>query len=676
MEIQSRGTLMDEESSIKRRASIDEWTTNKKRALSSSSGSPVAAMGVLDDTLKGASRSGLSADEPLKEDDLEIAGKVDRPKYEELFAECQELQQSNSFLTAEAEQTYNLLEETQRDRDRYLEELKIMQSKIDRLQSRIFHPELECDKLVDVETKANAVNGGETKSGIKKEESPLVDLPPPVISTNESQDREIEDLRAQVETRNERLLVLENENATLRDQVVIAKAEFNMLTEDDISKTPVYRILLDHASKKEAQLNEERQELMRAKDEILMLQQTRASWEGEIQASSAATKEASDAKALLKKRDDDLNRLRQQRDQLDSQLRELKATHEGKWTSINKFKSLAESRGERIAILSSEIQRLRGRLAAANGDEDLLSFLCNDKEIKLDYVEDMKKRLSQSTNELNSLRSTLQDADKGLIDAASVRTELDFVKRQLDACKSLDASDLAKRLQEKDEELRIVKIKERQNTQEMNALFLELDRLSSAWEALDKQLQVQVISLEKWEEEREKLAAAKARSDNKYYKMMGDFEAKDGERKQALRNLEKQMKLVETLQKSEKALQALTESLEKELAVDKKVLTMMRFRADKLEKDQIDARSRFEEESQRNSDLRAQMVKREQDIAQANLATVNLQDEIRRARKDVEKANERSKALSAPVAPSSEREAKLQEDVDKCMTDSVEMLYM
>lgn len=63
---------MGDESRGKRRASEDEWTANKKRALSSTSGSPMAANGVLDDTYRNMSRDSKAMDEPEKEDDLEV----------------------------------------------------------------------------------------------------------------------------------------------------------------------------------------------------------------------------------------------------------------------------------------------------------------------------------------------------------------------------------------------------------------------------------------------------------------------------------------------------------------------------------------------------------------------------------------------------------------------------
>ena len=68
--------------------------------------------------------------------------------------------------------------------------------------------------------------------------------------------------------------------------------------------------------------------------------------------------------------------------------------------------------------------------------------------------------------------------------------------------------DLLRELSERSEELRLAKLNETQTSQELNALFSEVDRLSALWETLDKQVQTQAITLQGWEEERERLAAA------------------------------------------------------------------------------------------------------------------------------------------------------------------------
>ena len=52
---------------------------------------------------------------------------------------------------------------------------------------------------------------------------------------------------------------------------------------------------------------------------------------------------------MVAKRDEDIVRVRQQRDQLDSQMKEMKALASGKWSSLDSYRGLAESRGVRAA---------------------------------------------------------------------------------------------------------------------------------------------------------------------------------------------------------------------------------------------------------------------------------------------------------------------------------------
>lgn len=61
-------------------------------------------------------------------------------------------------------------------------------------------------------------------------------------------------------------------------------------------------------------------------------------------------KEAEEAKSLLQKREDDLNRIRQARDQLEAQLREATSKYESKWSCIEKYKALADTQGVSIRV--------------------------------------------------------------------------------------------------------------------------------------------------------------------------------------------------------------------------------------------------------------------------------------------------------------------------------------
>ena len=79
-------------------------------------------------------------------------------------------------MKAEAEETYARLEHAQRDRDRYLEELRIAQAKLDRANSQILNSvtarkQEAAPVKVNGEAKAEPV---QDESGVKKEETPSV----------------------------------------------------------------------------------------------------------------------------------------------------------------------------------------------------------------------------------------------------------------------------------------------------------------------------------------------------------------------------------------------------------------------------------------------------------------------------------------------------------------------
>jgi E3 ubiquitin-protein ligase BRE1 len=102
-------------------------------------------------------------------------------------------------------------------------------------------------------------------------------------------------------------------------------------------------------------------------------------------------------------------------------------------------------------------------------------------------------------------------------------------------------------------------------------LYAELDKLSAAWEALDRQVKNKVFDLIGMEDRLTKsgldvcfsfncslatqpYCIQRAKSENKFYAAMRDKEAIEAERKNIARNLEKQAKVVERLVESERSL--------------------------------------------------------------------------------------------------------------------------
>ena len=43
-------------------------------------------------------------------------------------------------------------------------------------------------------------------------------------------------------------------------------------------------------------------------------------------------------------------------------------------------------------MLQSEVRRLRTRLAAQTGDDDLMNFILNQSDVDINYVQDLKTR--------------------------------------------------------------------------------------------------------------------------------------------------------------------------------------------------------------------------------------------------------------------------------------------
>lgn len=113
------------------------------------------------------------------------------------------------------------------------------------------------------------------------------------------------------------------------------------------------------------------------------------------------------------------------------------------------------------------------------------------------------------------------------------------------------------------------------NLQAESALYSELDKLSAAWETLDRQVKSKVYDLSAMEDRIAKAGVdvsnfpvelsellsrlngtQRAKAENKFYAAMRDKEGVDLERKNLARNLDKAGKAVDKLSQSEKALTA------------------------------------------------------------------------------------------------------------------------
>lgn len=111
-----------------------------------------------------------------------------------------------------------------------------------------------------------------------------------------------------------------------------------------------------------------------------------------------------------------------------------------------------------------------------------------------------------------------------------------------------DVNQLNQQIQRQAEELERLRLLTTSLESAEGELFKELEKLSTAWETLEKQVKSKVFDLYQMEEKVSKAVMDRARSENKYFATMREKEALEGEKKA----------LARVYEKSEKSLQDMT----------------------------------------------------------------------------------------------------------------------
>ncbi|KAG2153770.1 BRE1 E3 ubiquitin ligase-domain-containing protein [Suillus bovinus] len=262
---------------------------------------------------------------------------------------------------------------------------------------------------------------------------------------------------------------------------------------------------------------------------------------------------------------------------------------------------------------------------------------------------------------MSTIREEQPDIARHIASEAASREELAVVTAELSRYRSLfgdpPSSDLARQLQAKEDELRKLRLLAEQHQQGEDAIYAEVERLSGAWEALDGQLKNKVASLIAAEEKIAKSAHEKAKADNKYFAAMRDRESVEIERKNAIRNLEKQAKVVERLADSEKNLQQHIGHLEAANQRLHRVMDEAETRFTALESDVLVYK--------RQAESTEEMMKNIADEKYAHIhhlkgALFKRDDDLARMKAEVEKLRVEAKKLKS--ASASEKEADLMEE--------------
>ncbi|KAF7792349.1 hypothetical protein EIP86_003385 [Pleurotus ostreatoroseus] len=570
---------------------------------------------------------------------------------DDTFKQCQEAQTECAALRSEVSLLQAKLKNTQSEKENYRERLQAAEKRIDRLQSKTVSAMNLHKEPVQPETK----------------DEPRQDTPssPTVVQQpNDVPSTDTIDWEHVAKYREGKLKELLAETLTLKQNITTLKVAAKRPPEPLIKETHFYQVLLAHASKLEHTISENKEEIMQLKAQVELLTCTRQVLEKNAQ--SDQEKAVQELQLWLTKRDNENLRLREQRDQLMAELNERKHREGVKLQSTGELKALLDSRSERIKALETELTRMKMRIAADGQDEELMKFFQHSHD-DITYIKYLKGRLEEAEGSIKTYgEAPLQWALR--IQLADKRKIIDEYKDIFGDTASPDIRALSDRLKQKTEEIQKLQSRLSGYEQTESMLYAELEKLSAAWEALDRQVKSKVFDLSAMEEKVSKSNLEKAKAENKFYATMREKEAIENERKAAIRAFEKQSQAVEKLLSTEKVLLARVADLEREVSSWKHISEQQNQAALKLEKENHEWQIRANGERKRTDDTVAIVRKHDEELHNKQQELQLMEENLIKSQKEVEKQLAKAKSTAQyQTSGSSSREAELQSEVDKCM---------
>ncbi|GLB37588.1 putative BRE1 E3 ubiquitin ligase [Lyophyllum shimeji] len=558
------------------------------------------------------------------------------PECQKATAECIALQSQLDVISAK-------LQDSERQKEEYHEALLAAENRLDRFRSKTV---LAVPSPVERKQEPREEVIEESQ---RKPSSPEGSHSP-AHANGICDPTELDVLREQLMTREARIIELEREVAANRDQKALLESELKLMSHDKITENPHFKMLQNHAGFMQATAEENKAQASRLLEELNQLRASRKEWEDAV--IGAANQANQELNAMLAKRDSENARLREQREQQGAELNERKAQESIKVASLRELKALADSRSERIAALESEVSRCKAQLAAHAGDEELMTFFMSGNTEDAAYYQSLRDRAAAADERVAALEETLSkyqgdhpDVAEHMKAEANALEKLAEAQSQLEKYKAVygdpsslppDVSTLAEQLRHKEEEIQKLRVAEIQRTQAETSLYAELDKLSAAWESLDRQVEDKVFGLSGLESQLKKSASEKAKSDNKFFAAMRDKDAVELENSKLRKELDKQNKVVEKLVETERNLAAQLSTFEKELSAAKTVCKVYKDRADHLAHETNQWSCRLDAEKKIVANIREAFNGLEKANALRAVDLRKLEDGLIRTRKELE----------------------------------------
>ncbi|KAI0048255.1 hypothetical protein FA95DRAFT_1678426 [Auriscalpium vulgare] len=490
---------------------------------------------------------------------------------DDFFQQYQKSQSECTSLRAELALTRAKLEDSEGQLEKYRAGLAAAEIRYDRMQSRSVQLSMGQATPPTGDVKLEAP--GTVEEAHVKAESVEPGESPPTVAKAGSLEEQLKAAQVTIDRQEQEITLLRADH----DHAVPVQEIFEHMYEGEpppakyVQEHEIYKSQAEHVKSLEHALAEKSAQYQAVSAEVSRLHSERKKIEE--RANKDGDKMVDDLRLALAKRDGENLRLREAREKLSAELFERKQTESTRRQSLDQYRQLAESRSERMSVLQSEVNRLKRLVAANAGDEDLVIFLASEKADGATYVDDLKARLETAEERVSALEKQLSyfevdnpDIVRHMRSEAEARQQLAEATKVLSRYKSTygepstlppDTQRLSEQLRKKEDEIRALRLQESQRAEAESALYLELEKLSSAWEKVDQQLGDKIFDLTAFEDKIEKLTLEKAKSETRYYACMRDKDAIENESKLVARDLATHKRVTEKWEKDFTRLQAL-----------------------------------------------------------------------------------------------------------------------
>lgn len=378
-------------------------------------------------------------------------------------------------------------------------------------------------------------------------------------AVNAATEEELVTLRELAKARLDEIGEVRQELGGVKQELAATSFQLTSLPDERINAHPLYHelqaemVFLQHEAERlrsaYAALDKENEELREFRLEF------------QHQTSTQANTHSDELQKQLKARDADIVRLRGQRDELNAEMLERRARDTVKFAQVDELKALLAPKDERIEALKGQAHRLQLQVAALRGDAHAVQVL-SESEPGTDAVPALEAALKKAEEEKAAL--ALHDVSDAHAELARLRALLDDGTPSEDVA---SADDVAARWASLQDSLQKARLEIQASGASTTTLYDEIDRLSSAYDQLEKQANAKLVNLAKLEDKILRLTTEKSKADNKYFAAMRAKDALDAEKRTLARSAERQAKVIERYTETEKGLgQQLTQA-EKEITL-------------------------------------------------------------------------------------------------------------